>query len=238
MKPYYQDDLATLFHGDCLSVIPHLQPDQAGIVVTDPPYAEETHRGARTGDMRHSKKLVTFDAISIDDLRLRLSAAATIVTRWLVATMEFRHAALLEGEPPTGVDFIRQGVWTKAGGYMPQMSGDRPAMGWESIAIMHRKTDARLHWNGHGRSAVWHVQSQRVSIYPTQKPIELARDFIKLFADPGDVVFDPFCGSGTALVAAYERGHHVIGCDIAEAACEIAATRLRDLKNQGTLFAS
>ena len=51
--------------------------------------------------------------------------------------------------------------------------------------------------------------------YPTQKPLTLLERIIKSSTNPGDVVFDPFCGCGTAVVAAQQLGRHWIGCDIA-----------------------
>ncbi len=51
--------------------------------------------------------------------------------------------------------------------------------------------------------------------YPTQKPIALLDRIIRAATNPGDVVFDPFCGCGTAVYAAHLSGRHWIGCDIA-----------------------
>ena len=51
--------------------------------------------------------------------------------------------------------------------------------------------------------------------YPTQKPQPLLERIIKASTNPGDVVFDPFCGCGTAVFAAHELGRSWIGCDIA-----------------------
>jgi DNA modification methylase len=51
--------------------------------------------------------------------------------------------------------------------------------------------------------------------YPTQKPISLLTRIIEASSNPGDVVFDPFCGCGTAIYAAHMSGRRWIGCDIA-----------------------
>lgn len=51
--------------------------------------------------------------------------------------------------------------------------------------------------------------------YPTQKPIKLLNRIIEASSNPGDVVFDPFAGCGTAVYAAHELGRRWIGCDIA-----------------------
>jgi site-specific DNA-methyltransferase (adenine-specific) len=180
------------------------------------------------------RKLVTFASLTADDIRTRFAEAGRVGARWIVATMEFRHAAALEVEPPFGCVFVRVGVWTKRG-YMPQLSGDRPAQGWEAISILHRD-GAKMRWNGGGRSAVWHHTSERDALYPTQKPLPLIREFVSLFSDEGDTVLDPFCGSGTTLVASLERGRRAIGIDIDTRALDIARARCEAVLGQGTLF--
>jgi len=63
--------------------------------------------------------------------------------------------------------------------------------------------------------------------YPTQKPDELGRVLARMAnIGPGDMVLDPFVGSGALLVGARERGAHVIGCDIAPAALRQAKAKL------------
>ena len=58
-----------------------------------------------------------------------------------------------------------------------------------------------------------------------QKPDELAERFVRHATAPGDTVVDPFCGSGTFLLAAAKLGRHAIGCDIDEEALKIAEER-------------
>ena len=62
--------------------------------------------------------------------------------------------------------------------------------------------------------------------YPTQKPILLLERIIALVMLPGDLVLDPFCGSGTTLVAAELLGRNSVGVDVANDAVQLAAQRL------------
>ena len=65
--------------------------------------------------------------------------------------------------------------------------------------------------------------------YNTQKPVELLERFIAASTDPGDVVFDPFCGCATTIEAAHKLGRRWIGVDIAiHAIKRVASVRLRD----------
>ena len=242
-QPYWQSPCGrvTLYHGDSLDVLPTLPADSAGLVCTDPPYGEQTHKGAesasydRSGNIKERRKLVTFSSLTIDDIRARFDEAARVAGHWFIATMEFRHAAALEVLPPSGCRFIRMGVWTKPNG-APQITGDRPAQGWEAIAVMHKSGNGRLKWHGGGRSSVFHHAVERNAAYPTQKPLSLIREFVTLFSDPGDLVLDPFCGSGTTLVAALERGRRAIGIDISAEALGIARSRCEAVLGQANLF--
>ena len=78
---------------------------------------------------------------------------------------------------------------------------------------------------------VWHfpfinpAAKERVG-YPTQKPLALLNRIVEASSNPEGVVLDPFCGSGTACVAAQCLGRRWIGIDSNHDACEIAAGRL------------
>lgn len=80
-------------------------------------------------------------------------------------------------------------------------------------------------------SDVWEIPylnpkaKERVG-YPTQKPILLLERIIEIATNPGDLILDPFCGSGTTLVAAKLLGRHGIGMDISPDAVELTKQRL------------
>lgn len=78
---------------------------------------------------------------------------------------------------------------------------------------------------------VWDIpyinsQSKERLGYPTQKPLDLLRRIIEIGSDPGDVVFDPFCGCGTSVAAAEEMGRSWVGIDIAFIAIDLILKRL------------
>jgi site-specific DNA-methyltransferase (adenine-specific) len=82
-------------------------------------------------------------------------------------------------------------------------------------------------------SDVWEIPylnpkaKERVG-YPTQKPILLLERIIEISTDPGDFVLDPFCGSGTTLVAAQLMNREGLGIDISHEAIELAQTRIEN----------
>lgn len=63
-------------------------------------------------------------------------------------------------------------------------------------------------------------------LHPTQKPVLLMQALIELTTQPGQIVLDPFCGSGTTAVAARNTNRHYLACDISPEYCKIASERL------------
>jgi len=83
-----------------------------------------------------------------------------------------------------------------------------------------------MRWNGGGRHAVWTELKVANNLHPTEKPLSLLRRLLLLFSDAGEMILDPFMGSGTTLCAAKDLGRRAIGIEIEERYCEIAAKRL------------
>ena len=63
-------------------------------------------------------------------------------------------------------------------------------------------------------------------VHPTQKPLAVMYWILERYSNPGDLILDPFCGSGTTCVAAKMLGRRYIGIDISETYCKIARQRL------------
>lgn len=63
-------------------------------------------------------------------------------------------------------------------------------------------------------------------------PLKLAERYIRLFSDVGDVILDPFCGSGTTLDAAIRHGRRGLGIDIRDNQIKLAARRLREVQDE------
>lgn len=223
---------ATLYLGDCREILPALGMVDA--VITDPPYGRKTHEGARTrldanGKETGDEILVNFASISCDDFLALSQSLVTMTTRWVVMTCEWRYAALIE---EVGLPLVRLGVWTKPNG-APQFTGDRPATGWEAVAILHREGPKR--WNGGGKRAVWNIPAEPGE-HPTQKPLALMRQWVELFTDQNETILDPFMGSGTTGVAAVNLGRKFVGIEIKPKYFNIACQRIEEATRQPDLF--
>lgn len=218
--PYYDDGRGiVIYNSDCRDILPHLP--QVDLVLTDPPFTQRTSDGARTDKGGAPKAWISFGGIDgqeADYVGLMLQRAR----RWTIAFCAFEQ--LRTYADAAGDSWIRSGVWRKPNA-TPQFTGDRPAMCGEAVAIMHGP--GRKRWNGGGYPAYWEypTETERHG-HPTPKPIGLMRDIVSQFSDEGDLILDPFMGSGTTLVAAKQLGRRAIGIEIEEKYCEIAAKRL------------
>lgn len=222
MKPYYDRDGITLYHCRAEELLTTLAPQSVDLVLTDPPYAEETHEGSRSiKDL--ANPMVNFDSITEAELRAIFDECGVVARRWLVSFMDWRHIYALERCPPRGLRFVRFGVWVKPNG-APQFTGDRPATGWEGIAIMHR-LGGRMKWNGGGRNAVFTYPKQNEE-HKTAKPLPLVKELVQLFSNPGDLVVDPFMGGGPVARSCKDTGRRFIGCDSDEKWVAATARRL------------
>lgn len=237
MSVYYQDDLVTLHHGDCREVLASLGDQSVDCVITDPPYSDNTHENTRSnsqGAKRHGNRVLSgnfgFDAVTGDDVLDVLGECGRVTRRWVVANLDYRHAVPMHEKPPTGLRLLRVGVWLKTNPN-PQISGDRPAQGWEAIAYLHRD-DLRPTWTGGGKAGNFYVGTAQNIGHPTSKPLPMVAQWVRWFTNPGDLVLDPFAGSGTTLRAAKDEGRRAIGMELDERYCEVIAKRL----SQDTLF--
>ncbi len=241
--------------GDCLDPVTglaSLADKSVDHVITDPPYEAEAHtlqrRTKETFGPRSSAggsdtrgaaiKPVDFDPIS-EATRVEAAAQmARISKRWILvfcqaeAVGDWRRA-LVAG----GANWKRSCVWIKPDG-QPQLTGDRPGMGYESIACAH--APGKSTWNGGGHHGVWTVtinsdpDAMRTG-HPTQKPLALMEKLVRLFTDPGETILDPFAGSGTTGVAAIRMGRKFIGWERDPKYHAIAMKRLTAAREQLTI---
>ena len=246
-RKYYEQDGITIWHGDCREVLPTLAP--VDHVITDPPYEVEAHTKGRrvkrmgiavqdkwafidrSGTPRY--EVLEFPPITEAQRDDCAQHFARVCQRWALVFCQAEAAHKWEAAMTTsGLTRRRWCVWTKPDG-QPQMSGDRPGVGYETIVACHAR--GRSRWNGGGRLGVFLYSKQSDPLlqpgrgsapHPTTKPEPLMSELVALFTDPGDIILDPFMGSGTTLVAAKRLGRKAIGIEISEQYCEIAAKRL------------
>jgi len=82
----------------------------------------------------------------------------------------------------------------------------------------------------------WNITGASTREHPAPFPLELAYRLIRMFSFSGDTVIDPFCGTGTTMVAALKSGRNSVGIDIDPEYCKMAEGRLR--KENSDMFSS
>lgn len=242
---------ATLYLGDCLEVLPTLGPVDA--VITDPPYSAEAHGAGRRvltagRDLGRARSVVPdalpFPPLTDDQREGVCKWASTTCSGWMLAFCQAEAVAdWREAMEESGQRWVRAMAWVKPDG-PPQISGDRPAQGYESIATAWCG-NGRTAWNGGGRRGVFIIPKHdagsghggAVNEHPTQKPQRLMRELVDLFSNYGATVIDPFMGSGSTGVVCVQEGRKFVGIEIHEPYFNIACQRIENAQRQERLFA-
>lgn len=228
-----------LILGDCREVLPLI--GRVDAVVTDPPYEAQAHtavRRTRRSNKTGESAALSFAAIAEDMRDFVPEWAAKNCNGWMLAfcqveaVSDWRYA--MEG---AGLKYKRGMAWVKPDS-SPQFNGQMPAQGFECIAAAWCGFGISR-WNGGGRRGVFtHMTSntERSGLHPTEKPIALMVELVELFTTPGGVIVDPFCGSGTTLVACQRLGRNGIGIELDEGYFDAACRRVEAAARQPDLL--
>jgi len=217
--PYYQDDLVTLYHGDCREVTEWLAAD---VLVTDPPYGVAWRSGGTFGSRSPFESMQNDVGVRVrDDALSRWGKRPALVFGSLsIAYPHGWHRMLIFGKPTVASGLI--------GNRLPWLTnwepifviGEWPAQTPTRTAIIQTRHRAAAGYSGYATNAG----------HSYAKPLDVMEELID--ACPKGIVADPFAGSGSTLVAAKQLGRRAIGVELEERYCEIAARRLA----QDTLF--
>jgi site-specific DNA-methyltransferase (adenine-specific) len=239
-KPYYEEPGITIYHGDCRDILPHLP--KVDLVLTDPPYGLNYNNGdlasqrenvfggkkenlgtrpiAMDGE-QESKELLR-EVLGIVKSKLLKGGACCFCCCGGGPKPLFAEWTLLLDEI---IGFKQAVVWDKGGLGM----GIHYRRNYEFILVA-QNGDPAHRWNGGNTTPnVWRIPKIIPSSnqHPTEKPVQLMEKAISIHSNPGDLVLDPFMGSGTVLVAAKNMNRRCIGIDIEERWCAMAVERLK-----------
>ena len=225
-----------LLLGDCLEIMPLL--DKVNCVVTDPPYKLESGGmgGVNLGGKLSLEKsnytnnglLVSCDLDWCDYMPL----ISSIVDRGHIYVMcNNRHVKtmLVEAEK-SGMKFHNLLVWDKV-----SPTPNRWYMkGCEFIGFFYK--GKAFHINDCGSKQLIRVPLPLDSVHPTVKPVALMEHYIQNSTQIGEVVLDPFMGSGTTGTACAKLGRKFIGIELDEDYFNIACERIKKAYDQPDLF--
>jgi len=248
MKPYYQNESVTLYHGDCLEVMPDLTMT-FDACITDPPYGTTACKW---------DTVIPFEPMWENLKRLIKKSGATC----LFGSQPFTSSLVMRNLKMFKYDI----VWDKEHGKAPGVAKYRPMPCHENISVFgvdrctynpqmgegEPYTDIRSsnkrteneHGFGYGNGFSIINKGTRYPLsvhrcktapfagqHPTQKPVALIEYLIKTYTNEGESVLDFTSGSGTTGVACMNLNRKCVLIEKEEKYCEIAARRL----SQGVL---
>lgn len=236
-----------IYTGDCVELMRTWPAAFVDMFWTDPPYGHGNHDGdlnARLNDHRGvDNRPIANDGR--DAMRVvvggMLDEAARVLAldgvcccccgggggpkptfAWLASRMDSR-----------GLAFFHSVIWDKI----------NPGLGWryrrqhEMVMVAHRKGGSLL-WADDAVAIpnILRYSKPRGGAHPNEKPVELAAKFIAAHTRPGQLVVDPFCGSGTTLLAAERLGRQWIGIELEPQWAQLAQANMDAELAQGRLL--
>ena len=221
-----------IIEGDCLDVMATMDDGSVDAVVTDPPYGMGYRSNKRVSWAR-------FEAIDND---------ATFDYDWQLAWIRETYRLLRDDAhfymfcsdhhlgrfrdvvTEVGFSVKRSLVWVKDGFAIGDLHGDYAHL-TEFILFAHK---GRRALTGKRIGNVFNVPKIRPGdlLHPTEKPVGIVRTLIEKSTEPGQLVLDPFVGSGTTGVACKEGGRAFVGIEQDPQYVAVAEGRL----SQGSLF--
>jgi site-specific DNA-methyltransferase (adenine-specific) len=211
MKPYFEDEYVTLYHGDCLEVTYWLDAD---VLITDPPYGIGYHSGGMSNAINPEKVVIANDK-TLDVRDLVLSAwgdrPAICFGSWKQERpVNTRHRLIWYKQ--NALPGMRATPWYGADEEIYILGSGFIGKPEQNVLITKTRQDGAaglVAQTGH----------------PTPKPIWLMERLIQ--KTPQDwLIADPFAGSGSTLLAARNLGRKSIGVEMEEKYCELIANRL------------
>jgi len=231
--------------GDALKVAPALRANSADLVLTDLPYGVLNARNKWDHVPDFALFWKCLNRVAKSNAAV-ISTAKQPFTSFLIASnvANFRYTLVWEKSKATGYlnakkmplvaheDIVV--FYRKIPTYNPQMTDGKPynkgtavrdteCYGKQTKAVEVKNTNGKRY----PRSVQYFCTAEREGkLHPTQKPVALMEWLIKTYSNPGDVVLDPFMGSGSTGVAALRHRRNFIGIEAVEKYYNIADARL------------
>ncbi len=235
ISPQRLSDAITLYHGDCLDVLPLLEPGSVDAVITDPPYGIRFQSSRRTETERCDEiandgspyvgflpgvmRAVTDPAVMLCFCRWDTAEAFRLAMEW------------------AGWKRMTQLVWDRIGHGMGDLAG-RPSPQHDTIWFA---ANGKYKLPGKRPSSVYRHQrlAGKDLLHPNEKPVKLMRELVRDFTNPGETVLDCFAGSGTTLVACALEGRNCIGVELDAGHCDTIRRRIAEVYQwtPGSMFA-
>jgi len=210
----------TITNGDALTVLRRIESESVDFIITDPPYGidyQSNWSQAKTPKIANDKKPFIwwlYDAFRV----LTDGGGLLCFSRWDVQQI-FIDAMKIAGFAVKSVV-----VWDRVAHGMGDL---KSAFAPRHDTCIFAVKGSYAFPNGRPQDV---IRCQRIDgsrlAHPNEKPVELMRKLIDATTKPGDLILDPFAGSGSTLVAAIKSGRRYIGIEISQQHCETARRRV------------
>ncbi len=216
IEPYYDDGQILLYNHDCIEVIDEMEKESVNLVLTDPPYGIEYKSNHYKYENPH-KSIYNDDVffLPVNELWDKVSDNGSMFVFYSY------KVPMVDGRIRNVI------VWVKNNHTAGDLKGDFGNK-YECIAFMPKD---KFKLKGYRYSNVWEFNRIPPGIHPTEKPVELLKRVIECSTDKEDVVFDPFAGSGSTIIACKLLGRRCIGVEIDKGYCDSIVRKL----SQGVL---
>lgn len=213
----------TVIHEDSLTVLREVESESVDAIITDPPYGIDYHTKGTGASIKNDKSpfiWFLYDAFRV--LKSGESGRGSLVcfTRWDV------EQTFIDAMKLAGFQVKSEVIWDKVLHGM----GDCRAQFAPSHENIIFAVKGKFSFPGHRPKDL--VTFQKVNgsqmVHPTEKPVGLLANLITSVTKPGDLILDPFAGSGSTLVAAKKTGRRFIGVELDGSFYQIARRRVEE----------
>jgi DNA modification methylase len=227
MTTISEEDINKIHCIDCMEGFKKIPNQSVDLLLTDPPYGISRELNCKGKRLGTTAKL-DFNFGDWDKLNTHWVEEALQKTKgWAIifcAKKDIgKYWELLENKGFIAIDAL---VWQKPDP-IPLNGKSKFLNAWET-AIIGKRNGA--HWDGYCTHNIIKCQAPKGKerIHPTQKPLKLFQELIKLTTKENQLVLDPFMGSGTTAVAAKLLGRNFVGFEIDQTYCKLANERLKN----------
>ena len=237
-----------LYNGDCATFLKQIKSDTVDLILTDPPYnlgmfmknrdtnlhkmRDNFFGAAGWDDLVYEEWLMSMDNFFKESARISKKGASMIMFMSLI-----KLETLIQIAEKHGFYYKTTGIWHKTNP-MPRNMNLHFVNSTEAWLYFTYKTRTGT-FNNEGKLYHDFIETSLVTKnekafgkHPTQKPVQLISHFVELLSNKGDLIVDPFMGSGTTGVVSKSLGRDFIGIELEEGYFNIATQRIEDLDNE------
>ena len=219
-----------IYNENCMDTMSNMEDESIDLVVADPPYGmnfRSNHRAKRYDDIFWDDNLDWLDDWSLQTHKILKENSHMYVF------CSFHNIDIFKQTLQRDFTIKNILIWEKNNTSMGDLKGDY-APKYEMILFA---TKGRRLLNGRRDANILKFSRTGNRLHPTQKPEQLISYLINKSSEKDEIVYDPFVGSGTTALSALSLGRRYIGSEINEDYYKISLDRIKQMEEQGTLFA-